>query len=249
MSPVEKAPAALPARAPVSAPAESSPDAKTPRGAKRKRDTRARLLGAALDLMAHRGVAGVAINEITEKADVGFGSFYNHFESKDAIHAALVEEVIGHFAVALDKLGDQLNDPAEKISASARYTMLRGHADPTWGRFVFQTSFSRDSMSEGLGKYLLQDIGHGVSAGRFTIDDLPSVYIAVGSTIMGGLAAMSDQAELKHDPDIFGDAQALSKRIAAILLTILGLPKEEAQDLAGRPLPHIELPANPFAQP
>ncbi len=230
--------------------AKALPEDKAPRGARRKRDTRIRLLGAALHLMAYRGVAGVAINEITEKADVGFGSFYNHFESKDAIHAALIEEVISHFAVALDKLGDQVEDPAEKIAASARYTMLRGHADPTWGRFVFQTSFSRDSMSEGLGRYLLQDMAKGVSAGRFVIGDLPSVYIAVGSTILGGLAALSDQAGQNNAPDdIFGDAQALTKQIAAILLTILGLPKAEAQDVASRPLPHIELPANPFAQP
>lgn len=249
MSPIEKTPAAQRALAQERTAAESSPEVKAPRGARRKRDTRVRLLGAALHLMAHRGVGGVTINEITEQADVGFGSFYNHFESKDAIHAALIEEVIGHYAVALDKLGDQLSDPAEKISASARYTMLRGHDDPTWGRFVFQTSFSRDSMSNGLGRYLLQDIGTGVSAGRFAVDDLPSVYIAVGSTILGGLAAMSDQAELSHEPDVFGDAQTLSKRIAAILLTILGLPKDEAQELANRPLPQIELPANPFAQP
>ncbi len=42
---------------------------------------------------------------------------------------------------------------------------------------------------------------------------------------------------------------ALSVRIAAILLTILALTEEEAQDVARRPLPHLkELPANPFAQ-
>lgn len=224
------------------------PEAKSPRGARRKRDTRARLLGAALHLMASRGVAGVTINEITEQADVGFGSFYNHFESKDAIYAALIEEVIGHFAVALDKLGEQLTDPAEKIAASARYTMLRGQADPVWGRFVFQTNFSRDSMRNGLGKYLLQDIGTGVSVGRFTVSDLPSVYIAVGSTILGGLAALSDQTPSDNEPDIFGDAKALSTRIAAILLTILGLTSEEAHAVATRPLPQIDLPANPFAQ-
>ena len=50
------------------------------RGARRRRETRARLLDAALKLMADRGMDGVAINEITEAADVGFGSFYNHFE-------------------------------------------------------------------------------------------------------------------------------------------------------------------------
>ncbi|MGB1581288.1 MAG: TetR/AcrR family transcriptional regulator, partial [Nevskiales bacterium] len=71
---------------------DSQPDtspAKEPRGARRKRQTRDKLMKAALQLMAERGKDGVAINEITEAADVGFGSFYNHFESKEAIHAAL----------------------------------------------------------------------------------------------------------------------------------------------------------------
>jgi hypothetical protein len=40
----------------------------------------------------------------------------------------------------------------------------------------------------------------------------------------------------------------LAQRIAAILLCILDLPKVEAQDIACRPLPQIELPVNPFAQ-
>lgn len=217
------------------------------RGVRRKRDTRAKLLSAALHLMADRGVAGVTINEITDQADVGFGSFYNHFESKDAIFATLIEEVISHYAVALDKLGDQLIDPAEKIAASARYTMLRGRADPTWGRFVFHTNFSRESMSTGLGKYLLQDIGNGIAAGRLKVEHLPSVYIAVGSTILGGLAALSDQSHVGTEPDMFEDAKALTERLAAIILTILGLPKEEALKVACLPLPKIELPSNPFA--
>jgi AcrR family transcriptional regulator len=197
--------------------------------------------------MAYRGVAGVAINEITQQADVGFGSFYNHFESKEAIYGTLIEEVISQYAVALDKLGDQLPDPAEKIAASARYTMLRGHADPTWGRFVFQTNFSRESMTTGLGRYLLQDIGNGIAAGRLTVGDLPSVYIAVGSTILGGLAALSDQSHVGTEPDMFEDAKTLTERLAAIILTILGLSKEEALEVASRPLPKIELPSNPFA--
>jgi len=225
-------------------------EAKSPRGARRKRDTRARLLGAALHLMAYRGVDGVTINEITEQADVGFGSFYNHFQSKDAIYAALIEEVIGHFAVALDKLGEQLADPAEKIAASARYTILRAQADPIWGRFVFQTSFSRESLTTGLGSYLLRDISNGLSTGRFKVVDLPSTYISVGSTILGTLAAVSDPTRLDEESaqDFFGDAEALSERIAAILLNVLGLATAEAKKIACRPLPKIELPANPFAQ-
>jgi AcrR family transcriptional regulator len=65
-----------------------------PRGARRKRETRERLFRAAFRLLAERGVDGVAINEITEAADVGFGSFYNRFTSKEALHEALFEEVV-----------------------------------------------------------------------------------------------------------------------------------------------------------
>lgn len=97
-------------------------DEREPRGARRKRETRARLLDAALRLMADRGMEGVAINEITEAADVGFGSFYNHFESKEAIYAALVSAVFEEFADSLDKLTEGLSDAAEIISVSVRHT-------------------------------------------------------------------------------------------------------------------------------
>lgn len=49
------------------------------RGTRRKQETRARLLHAALLLLSEKNIERVAINEITEAADVGFGSFYNHF--------------------------------------------------------------------------------------------------------------------------------------------------------------------------
>src|SRR5579859_5546698 len=73
-----------------------------PRGARRRRETRSRLLIAALKLMAEKGMEGVAINEITEEADVGFGSFYNHFESKEAIYAAVLDWVFKDFADAME---------------------------------------------------------------------------------------------------------------------------------------------------
>ena len=73
---------------------------------------------AALKLMAERGMEGVAINEITEAADVGFGSFYNHFDSKEAIYAAVLEWVFEDFADAMERVTGEIADPAELIAAS-----------------------------------------------------------------------------------------------------------------------------------
>src|ERR1700758_58212 len=92
-----------------------------PRGARRRRETRSRLLVAALKLMAEKGMEGVAINEITEAADVGFGSFYNHFESKEAIYAAVLDWVFEDFADAMEGVFGEISDPAEVIAVSVRY--------------------------------------------------------------------------------------------------------------------------------
>ncbi|MFP3590175.1 TetR/AcrR family transcriptional regulator, partial [Paraburkholderia sp. SIMBA_055] len=77
-----------------------------------------------------KGMDGVTINEITEAADVGFGSFYNHFESKEAIYAILVDNVFEDFADMLDRLAGGLSDPAEVIAVSVRHTVMRARRDP-----------------------------------------------------------------------------------------------------------------------
>ena len=49
------------------------------------------MIEAAKTVFARQGVDNTRIQEITEEADVGFGSFYNHFESKEALGAEIVE--------------------------------------------------------------------------------------------------------------------------------------------------------------
>jgi len=45
---------------------------------RRKARTRGALIAAAREMLASRDPAEVSIQDITEAADVGFGSFYNH---------------------------------------------------------------------------------------------------------------------------------------------------------------------------
>jgi AcrR family transcriptional regulator len=83
---------------------DPAPEPREPRRARRKRETHEKLLRAAFGLIAERGADGVAVNEITKTADVGFGSFYNHFDSKEAIHAAAFGTVFEVFGDALARL-------------------------------------------------------------------------------------------------------------------------------------------------
>jgi AcrR family transcriptional regulator len=61
---------------------------------RRKQRTRAQLKQAAIDLLVERGYDAVTVEAITERADVGRGTFYIHFQDKDDVYWAVVKEAI-----------------------------------------------------------------------------------------------------------------------------------------------------------
>ena len=60
---------------------------------RRKQQTRRSLLEAAQQLLAE-GRTAVSVLDITTLADVGNGSFYNHFATKDELFDAAVMDVV-----------------------------------------------------------------------------------------------------------------------------------------------------------
>lgn len=71
---------------------------------KRAVRTRNKLLKAGLSLFGESGMLGTTIEEITERADVGKGTFYRHFASKEDVFLALTH-------TALERLEKQIHQP------------------------------------------------------------------------------------------------------------------------------------------
>ncbi|MBV8467462.1 MAG: TetR/AcrR family transcriptional regulator [Burkholderiales bacterium] len=230
------------AAATVSQVAESPTVEREPRGARRKRETRMRLMDAALRLMAENGMEGVAVNEITELADVGFGSFYNHFESKEAIHAAVADWVFEEFADRLDRLTAELADPAEVVAVCVRHTLLRARAEPVWGRFLLREAYSARAMSRGLGRRLWRDIQRGIKDGRFDVSDPFLSFIAVGGAALAAIATDLEFGKVLGDEaarlrNLGFDVRDMPERTATEALTVLGVDRVEAHEIANRALP------------
>ena len=61
------------------------------------KDTRERILAAALELFSERGYAGTNIRELSASLGMGKSSLYRHFESKEAIWNALLDEMIAYY--------------------------------------------------------------------------------------------------------------------------------------------------------
>jgi len=75
---------------------------------RRAAETRERLFRAALRLFEERGFSATTVEDITEAADVGKGTFFNYFPSKEHIIAAFGQLQLGKLqaAVAAAQSGD-----------------------------------------------------------------------------------------------------------------------------------------------
>jgi AcrR family transcriptional regulator len=72
-----------------------TPHMSSPRRLRRSAETRERLFRAALDLFAQKGFADTTVEDITNAADLGKGTFFNYFPSKDHILLAFAEMQLG----------------------------------------------------------------------------------------------------------------------------------------------------------
>jgi AcrR family transcriptional regulator len=71
------------------------------RRARRQTETRDRLMHAALRLFAERGLAETSVEDITEAADVGKGTFFNYFPSKEHLLIAFGQYQVRKVEAAL----------------------------------------------------------------------------------------------------------------------------------------------------
>ncbi|MGO9338368.1 MAG: TetR/AcrR family transcriptional regulator [Terracidiphilus sp.] len=96
--------------APTPHPSEDLPHlASMDRRQRRAAETRLRLFRCALQLFAQRGFPNVTVEDITQAADVGKGTFFNYFESKEHVLGVMAEIQLGKVreAAALAEHGQQ----------------------------------------------------------------------------------------------------------------------------------------------
>jgi AcrR family transcriptional regulator len=77
--------------------------AKSSRQSQRVNATRQKLLDAARSVFAEKGMDLTRIDEITERADVGKGTFYYHFGSKDQLIRAVIRRMLGELVETIDE--------------------------------------------------------------------------------------------------------------------------------------------------
>ena len=152
-----------------------APAPKIDRQSRRKMETRRKLIRATVDVMAQKGPDATTIQDITETADVGFGSFYNYFKSKDEIRFAAMEELLDRFGSEIDQLANLIADPVEVFASSMRTAVKTLARRPEWADFLIRVGFDTHDHPRGLYPRMRRDLQIVFKSGRLAIDD-PSAH-------------------------------------------------------------------------
>ena len=92
------------------------------------KDTKERILAAALDLFSRNGYAGTNIRELTAALGLVKSSLYKHFESKEEIWDALLDSMIAYYG---ERFGSPERLPPAPDSLEGLVSMTMGMVDFT----------------------------------------------------------------------------------------------------------------------
>lgn len=189
-------------------------------------ERRERLFRAALDLFARKGFAETTVEDITNAADLGKGTFFNYFPSKEHILLAFAEMQLGKLRAAADEARAK-NEPTRVFlrSLGARMTQ-EPIRNPSIIRILLQAFLSntpvRESMMDLQARVIAihtEIIRLGQQRGEIR-DDLPAEVLAnvFRQTVFGTLLIWS----------LYGDATLLSRIEDAFEVLWTGLAPRKA---------------------
>lgn len=154
---------------------------------RRKAEARQRLLAAAHQLIAENGVSDLRIGDVTDLADLGFGTFYTYFQSKDALIEAVVADVLAGLAAGIGADALEFTDPAEAASASYRRFLRFSRDEPELARVLVELDRVNAIFEDAVTPWAMETLSRGRKSGRFAIDDL---NLALTSIVGAALAAI-----------------------------------------------------------
>src|SRR5262249_29752669 len=151
---------------------------------RRKQRTRGALIKAAQAFIA-AGNFNVPVQDITQAADVGIGSFYNYFDSKEQLFQAALNDIFDLHGALLDSLAE-VDAPAETCARSFRLTGRLFRRRPKESRVLLNSGMGPLLSERGLAPRALRDITAANRAGRFHVAD-PELALALAA---GALLAL-----------------------------------------------------------
>jgi AcrR family transcriptional regulator len=186
------------------------------------------LLQAARALVLEKGHDTIPIHEITKRAGVATGTYYNYFNTKPDIFLAVASDFQEQLSLDLMPTRDFVKDPALKVALTLKYYLYQALENEDWRSFIRFTGQDH-LVLEQKSDERVEDIQRGVKGGRFKVDNVEFTVSLISGVIKHVICAI-DEGKL--------DKTSIEHTTRSIL-QMLGLPEIVAKALTQSPLPPI----------
>ena len=196
----------------------------------KRQATRRALLSATKDLVFEKVHNCFPVQEITEKAGVSTGTFYNYFEFKQDVFVAVAEDMCKELSAALYQTRVHIKDPAMVVAVTLKFYFEQALNNQDWREFIDLAGLTVTLQQEP--EQCLEDIERGVKAGRFRVDDTHFTQ-----NLVSGMIRHMTEEMLNGRIGKCGIEYTIRS-----VLQMLGLPELVSKALTQTPLPAIAVP-------
>jgi len=190
------------------------------RGDRRKQETRARILEAAVELFGEVGFDATKVADVCERADVARQTFFNHFPAKTDLLTALYREGFGFVSSTLDSACERGATTRERV-ALFFHDLVTAAAEvgPSSREMVFKILHANPepdhaAETQRLTGIFLALVQRGLALGDVTRRHAPEV---LAELVQGSLAALFTDWGVREGFDPVRGAADLAALVADAL--------------------------------
>ncbi len=184
---------------------------------------------AGTKVMSKKGIDQATMQEIAELADVGAGTVYSYFKSKDELAIAVMERLMYDLALRIEAVTDTFTDPAQVYAFGIRTVIEAATGDIRWRQLLYRSEVIADAMHRMMGPFAIRDLENATRAGRFKVRDASLTFKMAAHAIVGSCLAITQG-------DFSADAV---DEIVVLSLCMTGIGEAEAVELASRERPPL----------
>ena len=203
----------------------------------RQERNREALVQAGLSVMSEKGIDAATMQEIAERADVGAGTVYSYFKSKDELAVSVIERVMHDLAMRIEAVTNTFSDPAQVYAYGVRTVIEAATSDRRWRQLLNRPEVIAEAMYRCHGPFAMRDLENAARAGRFTFTDVRLTFKLACYAMVGVSFAIVQQ-------DMAAD---VIEPAVVRLLCMAGLAEADAVELARRPRPPLAPEAPPVS--
>ena len=189
--------------------------------------TKAALVAAGRRLFSQRPIDAVTVDDIVQAAEVGKGSFYNHFTDREALARAISAQIRANIESAVTRANAGVDDPARRLARAVCTYWRYALDEPEQAGVLVHVHTGHTSLTAPLNRGLVEDLETGLASGRFDIATVESGVLYVQGVTQLALVRIVQEPNRAF-------AISLSQQMCALVLKGLGVPAAEADLIAAQ---------------